>query len=129
MGKTADGAVWLNSDLLSPFDYWQFWRNTADADVGRFMRLFTDLSLEQIAEYEALEGAAINEAKKALADAATTDSATTSSAHTTRRFAPFTMPWRFPPPCRENRVLTVHVLLLRQMWSPSLPRPRCSRHR
>lgn len=72
MGKTAQGAVWLNAEQLSPYDYWQFWRNAEDADVGRFMRLFTDLSLEQIAEYEALEGAAINDAKKALADACTT---------------------------------------------------------
>lgn len=72
MGKTAQGAIWLNAEQLSPYDYWQFWRNAEDADVSRFMRLFTDLSLEQIAEYEALEGAAINEAKKALADAATT---------------------------------------------------------
>ncbi|WP_426026125.1 tyrosine--tRNA ligase [Brevundimonas sp. TSRC1-1] len=72
MGKTAQGAVWLNAEQLSPYDYWQFWRNAEDADVGRFMRLFTDLSLEQVAEYEALEGAAINDAKKALADAATT---------------------------------------------------------
>lgn len=71
MGKTVGGAVWLNADALSPYDYWQFWRNAEDADVGRFMCLFTDLSLEQIAEYEALEGAAINDAKKALADAAT----------------------------------------------------------
>lgn len=72
MGKTDQGAVWLNAEQLSPYDYWQFWRNAEDADVGRFMRLFTDLSLEQIAQYEALEGAAINDAKKALADAATT---------------------------------------------------------
>ena len=72
MGKTAQGAVWLNAEQLSPYDYWQFWRNAEDADVGRFMRLFTDLSLQQIAQYEALEGAAINDAKKALADAATT---------------------------------------------------------
>ena len=72
MGKTAQGAIWLNAEQLSPYDYWQFWRNAEDADVGRFMRLFTDLTLEQIAEYEALEGAAINDAKKALADAATT---------------------------------------------------------
>lgn len=72
MGKTAQGAIWLNAEQLSPYDYWQFWRNAEDADVSRFMRLFTDLSLEQIAEYEALEGAAINDAKKALADAATT---------------------------------------------------------
>ncbi|WP_428155628.1 tyrosine--tRNA ligase [Brevundimonas sp.] len=72
MGKTAQGAIWLNAEQLSPYDYWQFWRNAEDADVGRFMRLFTDLSLDEIAEYEALEGAAINDAKKALADAATT---------------------------------------------------------
>ena len=72
MGKTAQGAVWLNAESLSPYDYWQFWRNAEDADVGRFMRLFTDLTLDQIAGFEALEGAAINDAKKALADAATT---------------------------------------------------------
>ena len=72
MGKTAQGAVWLNADLRSPYDYWQFWRNTEDADVGRFLRLFTDLPLDEIARLEALEGSAINDAKKALADAATT---------------------------------------------------------
>lgn len=72
MGKTAQGAIWLNAEQLSPYDYWQFWRNAEDADVGRFMRLFTDLSLDEIAGFEALEGAAINDAKKALADAATT---------------------------------------------------------
>ena len=72
MGKTVGGAVWLNADALSPFDYWQYWRNTEDSDVGRFMRLFTELPLEDVARYEALEGAAINDAKKALADATTT---------------------------------------------------------
>ncbi len=72
MGKTAQGAMWLNAGMLSPYDYWQFWRNADDADVGRFLRLFTDLSLDEIAALEALEGAAINDAKKALADAATT---------------------------------------------------------
>jgi tyrosyl-tRNA synthetase len=72
MGKTASGAVWLNAEQLSPYDYWQFWRNADDADVGRFMRLFTDLPLEEIARFEALQGAEINEGKKALADAATT---------------------------------------------------------
>ena len=72
MGKTAGGAIWLNEEQLSPYDYWQFWRNVEDADVGRFMRLFTDLTLEDIAAYEAMEGAQINEAKKALADATTT---------------------------------------------------------
>ncbi len=72
MGKTAQGAVWLNADMLSPYDYWQFWRNAEDADVGRFLRLFTDLPLDEIARLEALEGAGINEAKKVLADQATT---------------------------------------------------------
>ena len=72
MGKTAQGAVWLNAEQLSPYDYWQFWRNAEDADVGRFMRLFTDLPLDRIAEYEALEGAAINDAITARADAAST---------------------------------------------------------
>ena len=72
MGKTVGGAVWLNADLRSPYDYWQFWRNTEDADVGRFLRLFTDLPLNEIARVEALPGAQINEAKKVLANAATT---------------------------------------------------------
>lgn len=71
MGKTMAGAVWLHEDQLPHFDYWQFWRNTDDRDVGRFLRLFTDLPLNEIARLEALEGAEINEAKKILADAAT----------------------------------------------------------
>ena len=71
MGKTAQGAVWLNADKLSAYDYWQFWRNTEDGDVGRFLRLFTDLPLGEIARLEALEGAEINQAKKVLATAAT----------------------------------------------------------
>ena len=71
MGKTATGAVWLNADKLSPYDYWQFWRNTGDADVGRFLRLFTDLPLDEIAHLEALEGAEINAAKKVLANETT----------------------------------------------------------
>ncbi|MFD0987577.1 tyrosine--tRNA ligase [Methyloligella solikamskensis] len=71
MGKTAKGAVWLNPDLLSPYDYWQFWRNTEDGDVGRFLRLFTELSLDEIAKLEALEGASLNDAKKILATEAT----------------------------------------------------------
>ena len=71
MGKTAQGAVWLNPDRLSAYDYWQFWRNTDDGDVGRFMRLFTDLPLDEIARLEKLEDQEINEAKKILADAAT----------------------------------------------------------
>jgi tyrosyl-tRNA synthetase len=71
MGKTERGAVWLNADLLSPYDYWQFWRNTQDADVGKFLRRFTDIALDEIERLEALGGAEINEAKKILADAAT----------------------------------------------------------
>lgn len=71
MGKTERGAVWLNGDMLSPYDYWQFWRNTQDADVGKFLRLFTDIPLEHIARLESLPGAEINAAKIALANAAT----------------------------------------------------------
>ena len=71
MGKTAKGAVWLHEDQLPHFDYWQFWRNTHDADVGKFLRLFTDLPLDEIARLEALEGAEINVAKEMLATEAT----------------------------------------------------------
>ncbi len=71
MGKTASGAMWLTEDRLSPYDYWQFWRNTEDADVGRFLRLFTDLPMDEIARLEALGGSEINEAKKVLANEAT----------------------------------------------------------
>jgi len=71
MGKTAAGAVWLNADHLSHFDYWQYWRNSDDRDVGRFLRLFTDLPLDEISRLETLEGAEINEAKKILANEAT----------------------------------------------------------
>ena len=67
MGKTAAGAIWLNADMLSPWDYWQFWRNTEDRDVGRFLRLFTEMPMDEIARLEALQGAEINEAKKILA--------------------------------------------------------------
>ncbi|WP_394658946.1 tyrosine--tRNA ligase [uncultured Novosphingobium sp.] len=72
MGKTVGGAVWLNEDQLSNFNYWQFWRNTDDRDVGKRLRLFTDLPMDEIVRLEALEGNAINEAKIALANAATT---------------------------------------------------------
>ena len=71
MGKTAAGAVWLDEKLLPPFEYWQFWRNTEDRDVGRFLRLFTELPLGEIERLESLEGAEINEAKKVLANEAT----------------------------------------------------------
>jgi tyrosyl-tRNA synthetase len=71
MGKTATGAVWLGKDMLSAYDYWQYWRNTEDADVGRFLRLFTELPIKEIEKLEALGGAEINEAKKILANEAT----------------------------------------------------------
>ena len=71
MGKTAQGAIWLNAEQLSPWDYWQYWRNTEDADVARFLKLFTTLPLDEIAKLEALKGSEINEAKKVLATEAT----------------------------------------------------------
>lgn len=71
MGKSVNGAIWLNGDQLPDWDYWQFWRNVDDRDVGRFLRLFTDVPLDEIARLEALEGAALNEAKIVLANAAT----------------------------------------------------------
>jgi tyrosyl-tRNA synthetase len=71
MGKTAQGAVWLTADKLSPYEYWQFWRNADDADIGRFLRLFTELPLDEIARLESLGGAELNEAKRVLATGAT----------------------------------------------------------
>jgi tyrosyl-tRNA synthetase len=67
MGKSATGAVWLNADMLSPYDFWQYWRNTEDADVGRFLKLFTTMPMDEITRLESLEGAELNEAKKILA--------------------------------------------------------------
>ena len=72
MGKTAQGAVWLNADEFSPYNFWQYWRNVEDTDVVKFLKLFTVLPIDEIARLERLQGAEINEAKKALADAATT---------------------------------------------------------
>jgi len=98
MGKTADGAVWLNADpafgenhVRSPYEYWQFWRNTDDADVGRFLKLFTDLPLDEIAALEALQGADINKAKIHLANETTTmlhgaDAAAKAEATATQTF-------------------------------------------
>jgi tyrosyl-tRNA synthetase len=71
MGKTAAGAVWLNEDMLPSYDFWQYWRNTDDRDVGKFLRLFTDLPLEEIARLESLEGSEINQAKIVLANEVT----------------------------------------------------------
>ncbi|MBC9176543.1 tyrosine--tRNA ligase [Pseudoroseomonas ludipueritiae] len=89
MGKTASGAVWLNAERLSPYDYWQFWRNTEDADVGRFLALFTELPMDEVKRLAALGGAEINEAKKVLATEATAllhgAEAAAQSAETARR--------------------------------------------
>jgi tyrosyl-tRNA synthetase len=89
MGKTAQGAVWLNAERLSPYEYWQFWRNTEDADVGRFLRLFTELPLAEIARLEALKGSEINAAKEVLATEATAlchgRAASEAAAETARR--------------------------------------------
>jgi tyrosyl-tRNA synthetase len=71
MGKTASGAVWLNPDMLSPYDYWQYWRNTEDADVSRFLKLFTEVPLDETERLASLQGAELNEAKKVLATEAT----------------------------------------------------------
>jgi len=71
MGKTAAGAIWLNEDMLSPYEYWQFWRNTEDSDVGKFLRLFTELPLDEISRLESLDGAELNDAKKILANECT----------------------------------------------------------
>ncbi|HXP65789.1 MAG TPA: tyrosine--tRNA ligase [Steroidobacteraceae bacterium] len=92
MGKTASGAVWLNPNRLSPYDYWQFWRNTEDGDVGRFLRMFTDLPLEEIARLEKLKDAEINAAKEILATEATRlchgdDNAREAAATAARAFA------------------------------------------
>ena len=89
MGKTAGGAIWLNEDRLSAFDFWQFWRNTEDADVGRFLRLFTELPMDEVARLEALEGAEINDAKIILANEVTKlchgEEAALASAETARQ--------------------------------------------
>ncbi len=89
MGKTAEGAVWLNAQMLSPYEYWQYWRNAEDADVGRFLKLFTTLPMDEIDRLERLEGAEVNEAKKILASEATAllhgRAAADSAAETARR--------------------------------------------
>ena len=89
MGKTAAGAVWLTADKLSSYDFWQYWRNTEDADVGRFLRLYTELPLDEVARLESLQGAEINEAKKILANEVTKlahgEEAALEAAETARR--------------------------------------------
>ena len=85
----ANGAVWLNADRLSPYDYWQYWRNSADADVGRFLRLFTELPEDEVSRLEALQGAEINDAKAVLANQVTAmchgDAAAAAAAQTAQK--------------------------------------------
>ena len=89
MGKTAEGAVWLDAERVAPYEYWQYWRNTADEDVGRFLLMFTDLALDEVARLRTLAGEEINEAKKVLADEATRlchgEDAAAAAAETARR--------------------------------------------
>ncbi|WP_206683539.1 tyrosine--tRNA ligase [Rhizobium changzhiense] len=101
MGKSVSGAVWLNADRLSPYEFWQFWRNTGDADVGRFLRLFTELPLSEIARLEVLRDSEINEAKKILADQITslchgTDAAAQASETARRTFEAGEVPAGLP---------------------------------
>ncbi len=107
MGKTAAGAVWLNADLMSPYAYWQYWRNTEDADVGRFLKLFTVLPLDEIARLAALKGEEINEAKKVLATEATAlvhgRAAADEAAATARTHFRGRRPWRELADSRDCR--------------------------
>jgi tyrosyl-tRNA synthetase len=119
MGKTGQCAVWLNADRLSPYDFWQYWRNTEDGDGGRFLRLFTELPLDEIARLEALEGAEINDAKKILATEVTKlahgEEAALAAAETARRTfeegaAPQTLP-TFPIDIDSTPTVTSALVL------------------
>ena len=116
MGKSVSGAVWLNEDMLSNFDYWQFWRNTDDRDVGKFLRLFTDVPLDEIERIEKLEGAEINEAKKLLANAATAlcrgQAAADEAAETARRtFEEGTSGEALPTFAASHRITIIDALI------------------
>ncbi len=116
MGKSVSGAVWLNREQLPDYDYWQFWRNTDDRDVGRFLRLFTDLPLDEIARLEALEGAEINAAKIALADAATemcrgTEAASTASETARKTFEDGAAGEDLPVASIQGEILLVDALV------------------
>ena len=133
MGKTAAGAVWLSAARLAPYDYWQFWRNTEDADVGRFLRLFTDLPLDEIDRLAALGGAEINEAKKVLATAATAlahgQAAADAAADTARSTfeagtVADTLPTHEVPAAELSRGIPVYRLLAESGLSSSLGEAR-----
>ena len=116
MGKSVSGAIWLNREQLPDYDYWQFWRNTDDRDVGRFLRLFTDLPLGEIARLEALEGAEINAAKIALADAATemcrgADAASTASETARKTFEDGAAGEDLPVASIQGEILLIDALV------------------
>jgi tyrosyl-tRNA synthetase len=116
MGKTVSGAVWLHEDQLPAYDYWQFWRNTDDRDVGRFLRLFTDLPLDEIARLEALEGSEINAAKIALANAATemcrgTDAAATAAETARKTFEDGTAGEDLPIASVQGKISLIDALV------------------
>jgi tyrosyl-tRNA synthetase len=117
MGKTAAGAIWLNGDMLSPYDYWQFWRNTEDADVERFLKLFTVLPLDEIERLAALRGQEINEAKKVLATEATAlvhgrDAALTASEAARQTFEEGAIAASLPTHAISNAGLTAGIGVL-----------------
>ncbi len=133
MGKTAAGAVWLAAARLAPYDYWQFWRNTEDADVGRFLRLFTDLPLHEVDRLAALGGAEINEAKKVLATEATAlahgNTAAAAAADTARSTFEVgtvadTLPTHRIPAADLSRGMPVYRLLVESGLSSSLGEAR-----
>ncbi len=116
MGKTVSGAVWLHEDQLPAYDYWQFWRNTDDRDVGRFLRLFTDLPLDEIAKLEALEGSEINAAKITLANAATemcrgSESASTAAETARKTFEDGSAGEDLPVAAVQGEILLVDALM------------------
>ena len=134
MGKTAAGAVWLNADLVSPYDYWQYWRNTEDADVARFLKLFTVLPLDEIERLAALKGAEINEAKKVLATAATALVHGQTAADRSRRDRTHDVRGRRPRlrPCRPSSCRAPSskpgISVLRRSSKPASP-PRTAKLR
>jgi tyrosyl-tRNA synthetase len=112
MGKTAAGAVWLNADLVSPYDYWQYWRNTEDDDVTRFLKLFTKLPLNEIARLAALKGSEINEAKKVLATEATALVHGRTAANRSAATAQKTFEERVPAETLPTRVIEYPIGIL-----------------
>lgn len=124
MGKTASGAIWLNREKLDPYDFWQYWRNTDDADVGRFLRLFTELPLDEIARLEKLQGVELNDAKKILADEATKLCHGAADAQAARQKAESTFEQGKPPEVALSKSqlasgLPLYEVLIQLGWAQS----------